>query len=1049
MEDIIDIIVTETTNTIEITAQPNDEIIDVNIIDNREDVTLNVTPTVVEININSLTGNFGVEWGDITGTLADQTDLNNALALKANLVGGKVPASELPSYVDDVVEVANFAALPATGETGKIYITLDNNKIYRWSGSVYVEIADSTAVWGAITGTLSSQTDLQSALNAKEPTITAGTTAQYYRGDKTFQTLNTTAVTEGTNLYYTDVRVSANTDVAANTAARHNAVTIGTANGLSLSTQILSLGLASSSANGALSSTDWNTFNAKQQALSGTGFVKISGTTISYDNSTYLTTSSAASTYVPYTGATGNVDLGTHTLLAAKGTFSSSGSADTVGITHSSGSGIALNITKGGNGEGIYVNKSSGSGNAVTIVGTLNATTLVKNGGTSSQFLKADGSVDSSTYLTTGTAASTYLPLAGGTLTGNLNGTNITISNSLIAKGGTFNGGASAAGIVTIDGLSSNVLMNRTDTNNGTLISFLTNAVEMWHIGMRSGGTDNFVIYNSNLLANAVSVNISNSEVTLAGALNGTSAVFSSSVRSSGYYLTGMTSGSGALYYSSGSNRVTVANYNTNGIVLFEVNGGATALTLNANLSATFASTLSATGATLTGALSGTTGSFSSTLTTTGGTRNIQLVSFASDYNYIRSNGAQLVVGTQDSNDLFIQTNNTTRLTLVGATGAATFTGDLEVSNPSTTTGKFYISGTQASARRYLLENGITGVSNAGFQIRDITGGFTPFYITASGAATFSGDVTTGNASTIKSSSNFLIVQAATNLILDAASGSVNIRTNSSDKVVVTNGGNVGIGTTPSPWTTYLALQIGSGSSVAGRNDGLPITLYSSNVYLDGANYKYILNKPAVQYVQDANGGSHWWSIAPSGSAGGNISFTQAMTLTSDGNLLVGMTSSGAASSAAIRAGQFSGQTATSANPVVQAWNQATSGDNQFIHFYTESGGGALRGSIDYNRAAGLVRYNVTSDYRLKTDLKEFNGSDILNKVKVYDYKLKETGARVYGVMAHELQEVIPYAVTGVKDGERMQGVDYSKIVPVLIQAIKDQQVQIEQLKNK
>jgi hypothetical protein len=53
------------------------------------------------------------------------------------------------------------------------------------------------------------------------------------------------------------------------------------------------------------------------------------------------------------------------------------------------------------------------------------------------------------------------------------------------------------------------------------------------------------------------------------------------------------------------------------------------------------------------------------------------------------------------------------------------------------------------------------------------------------------------------------------------------------------------------------------------------------------------------------------------------------------------------------------------------------------------------------------------------------------------------------GVMAHELQEILPYAVSGLKDGEEMQSVDYSKIVPVLIQAIKDQQVQIEQLKNK
>jgi hypothetical protein len=111
--------------------------------------------------------------------------------------------------------------------------------------------------------------------NGKENAVTAGTTAQYYRGDKTFQTLNTAAVPELTNLYYTEARVNANANVAANTAARHNAVTLGTANGLSLSTQQLSLGLASSSANGALSSTDWTTFNNKQNALTnpvtGTG----------------------------------------------------------------------------------------------------------------------------------------------------------------------------------------------------------------------------------------------------------------------------------------------------------------------------------------------------------------------------------------------------------------------------------------------------------------------------------------------------------------------------------------------------------------------------------------------------------------------------------------------------------------------------------------------------------------------------------------------------------------------------------------------------------
>lgn len=59
---------------------------------------------------------------------------------------GKVPSGRLPSFVDDVIEVANYAALPATGETGKIYVVLDNNITYRWSGSAYVEISSSLAL---------------------------------------------------------------------------------------------------------------------------------------------------------------------------------------------------------------------------------------------------------------------------------------------------------------------------------------------------------------------------------------------------------------------------------------------------------------------------------------------------------------------------------------------------------------------------------------------------------------------------------------------------------------------------------------------------------------------------------------------------------------------------------------------------------------------------------------------------------------------------------------------------------------------------------------
>lgn len=59
---------------------------------------------------------------------------------------GKVPSAQLPSYVDDVLEYSNLTALPASGETGKIYVAQDTNKTYRWSGSAYVEISQSLAL---------------------------------------------------------------------------------------------------------------------------------------------------------------------------------------------------------------------------------------------------------------------------------------------------------------------------------------------------------------------------------------------------------------------------------------------------------------------------------------------------------------------------------------------------------------------------------------------------------------------------------------------------------------------------------------------------------------------------------------------------------------------------------------------------------------------------------------------------------------------------------------------------------------------------------------
>lgn len=76
----------------------------------------------------------------------------------------KIDATYLPSYVDDVLEYANLAAFPVTGETGKIYVALDTNLIYRWSGSIYVEISEGIPMAYIDTdGTLAANSDVKVA----------------------------------------------------------------------------------------------------------------------------------------------------------------------------------------------------------------------------------------------------------------------------------------------------------------------------------------------------------------------------------------------------------------------------------------------------------------------------------------------------------------------------------------------------------------------------------------------------------------------------------------------------------------------------------------------------------------------------------------------------------------------------------------------------------------------------------------------------------------------------------------------------------------------
>jgi hypothetical protein len=138
-------------------------------------------------------------------------------------------------------------------------------------------------------------------------------------------------------------------------------------------------------ANGSVDSTAYGTGSVTSVALTmpsafsvagspittaGTLAVTATGTTAQYirgDGS--LATFPSLTGFVPYTGATADVNLGTHDLTAERGTFQNNGSSDTLTVNHTSGSGYGIIVTKGGNNEALYVSKTSGSGNAMTVIG--------------------------------------------------------------------------------------------------------------------------------------------------------------------------------------------------------------------------------------------------------------------------------------------------------------------------------------------------------------------------------------------------------------------------------------------------------------------------------------------------------------------------------------------------------------------------------------------------------------------------------------------------------------------------------------------------------
>jgi hypothetical protein len=309
-----------------------------------------------------------------------------------------------------VVAVSGDYTTAQVTESGNLYFT---NGRARSAISLTTTGSSGAATYTEATGVFNIPSYTLVGLGG-EPTITAGTTAQYWRGDKSWQTLNTANVPELTNLYFTDARARAaisltttgTSGVASYTAGVLNipnyTYTLPTASttvlggvkvdgttitingsGVISGANTYSLPIATASVLGGVKIGSGVSIDAGgvisvstsyQAPLNGTGFVKATGTTISYDNSTYLTTTAAGTTYVPYTGATGAVNLGSNTIRAGRGEIISTGGSDAV-LYFADGTynaGIGLNYGTNPNQMVLYFNSITALKISTTGAGTFN-----------------------------------------------------------------------------------------------------------------------------------------------------------------------------------------------------------------------------------------------------------------------------------------------------------------------------------------------------------------------------------------------------------------------------------------------------------------------------------------------------------------------------------------------------------------------------------------------------------------------------------------------------------------------------------------------------
>ena len=130
--------------------------------------------------------------------------------------------------------------------------------------------------------------------------------------------------------------------------------------------------------------------------------------------------------------------------------------------------------------------------------------------------------------------------------------------------------------------------------------------------------------------------------------------------------------------------------------------------------------------------------------------------------------------------------------------------------------------------------------------------------------------------------SNYTLTLPAESGTLITSGGAIDVSASApADSLVLDSSGNLGLGVTPSGWSGYKAIDVGSNAVMSGSTSA---ALANNGYYGGGSNWTY-KNSSFAGLYQIQNDGKHVWSLAPSGTAGNAITFTQAMTLAANGNL--------------------------------------------------------------------------------------------------------------------------------------------------------------------